>query len=157
VAALILLGAVAYKFLFPSDEARIRKQLDGLAKALSFSGSEGGWAALASINKLRDTFVSEVVVDLSGVAPGQEIIRGREEIIQLAQAARSRLRNLQVRFVDVEVTLASDRQSAATQLAVLADVNAEKNSVAQILKLNWAKIDRRWLITRVEPVKALGR
>lgn len=157
VAILALLLAGAYKWLFPSDESRIRQGLDNLAVAVSFAAPQGALATLGTVNGLRDLLAAEVSVDLSGISGLRDQMQGREEIIQLALAVRSQLRKLRVRFADIQILIGSDHQSAVANVVALADLDEEKNSLAQVLKMEWRKADKKWRITRVETVEPPGR
>jgi hypothetical protein len=64
---------------------------------------------------------------------------------------------LRIEFLDVQVELDPDRESAAVHLTAVADINGEKRASIQELKFSLQKIAGDWFITRVDTIKTLGR
>ena len=80
----------------------------------------------------------------------------REEITQAALIGRSRAGGLQVKFPDINITVAPDKQSAVADLTVEANISGEHDSMVQEMKFTLQKTDGQWLITRVETVRTLS-
>lgn len=152
---LVALGFWLCRELFPGDESRLRGLLSDVAKAASLKGNENPLIRLAGANRLAGFFSENVVVhiDVSGLE-GKEI-QGRDELRQTAVAARASLQSAEVQFPDARLEIAPDRESATAEVTATADINGEKNTVVQELKVFFKKIDGEWKITRVDTVRTL--
>ena len=89
--------------------------------------------------------------------PGRSIqtFNGHEDLQQVALGARSMLNSLKVDFVDVVVTVAPDKLGAVADLTATASLPGEKIPEVQELEVHFKKMDRDWLIQRVDFVKTL--
>ena len=156
LAAFIALGVWLWGILFPSPEKIIRKRLAEVASAASFAPNEGDLTRMVNVTALAGYFSSDAQVSLD--APGRERheISGRDEITKVAMAARSTLSSLKVEFLDMNVSVSPDKQSATVDLTAKADTATEKNFVVQEIKFVLKKIDGEWFITRVETVHPLS-
>jgi hypothetical protein len=63
---------------------------------------------------------------------------------------------LKVKFPDINVTVAPDKQSAVADLTVEANISGERDPMVQEMKFTLQKIDGKWLITRVETVRTIS-
>lgn len=155
LASLVALGVWLGTVLFPGPEKIIRSRLTNVARTVSFAPPEGMLARAASAQKLAGFFAlqTEVSIDLPGRE--QHDFAGRDEIAQAALLARNRFRALKVEFLDVQVSLASDQQSAIVNLTAKAKAPDEKDFFVQEMKFTLKKTDGDWLISRVETVKTL--
>ena len=155
LAALAALGVWLWTLLFPSPEKIIRSRLTNVARTVSFAPQEGMLARAASAQKLAGYFAlqTEVSIDLPGRE--QHDFAGRDEIAQAALLARNRFRALQVEFLDVQVSLAPDQQSAVVNLTAKARAADEKDFFVQEMKFTLKKTDGDWLISHVETIKTL--
>jgi len=95
----------------------------------------------------------ELNVDLPEL--GHRDSMDREEITQLALMGRSRAGGVQVKFPDINITVAPDKQSAVADLTVEANFSGEHDSIVREMKFTLRKTDGQWLITRVETVRTL--
>ncbi len=157
VLALLALSFWLWTILFPSPEKIIRRQLAGVAAAASFADNEGLVKQAARISELIGYFSVDAQITFDAPAHGQFILSGRSEIQELAVAARKAVRSLAVEFLDVDVTLAADKQSATVDLTATAKVPSERNHYVQEMKFVLMKINGKWLIVRAETVKTLSR
>jgi hypothetical protein len=156
LAALVALGAWLWFVLFPSPEKVIRQRLTELARTASFSSNESDLARLAAARSLAGFFSTNVEVNVDLPRFAQRSFLDRDEITQIALAASSRAGGLRVKFPDINVTVASDKQSAVADLTVEVDVSGEPDRIVQEMKFTLQKIDGRWLITRVETVRTFS-
>ena len=156
VVALAALGFWLWTVLFPGPEKIIHRRLAELARTASFSGGESDLARLAAARSLAGFFSTNVEINLDFPRFGHRDLMDREEITQAALAARLRGGGLQVRFPDINLTVAPDRQSAVADLTVQADVPGEPDALVQEMKFTFRKIAGEWLITRVESVHTLS-
>ena len=156
LAALVALGVWMWTVLFPSPEKVIRKRLVGLANAASFSSDEGNLVRLAGAQSLGGFFSVDVQVDIDVPGHVQERLMSRQEIVQAAMAARSTVAALKVKFPDINITVAPDKQSAVADLTVEARVSGQPDLIVQEMKFTLRKTDGKWLVTRVETVRTLS-
>ncbi len=70
--------------------------------------------------------------------------------------SRSAAGSLNVKFLDINVIVAPDRQSATADLTVDANISDQPNTIVQEMKFTLRKIGGHWLITRVETVRTLS-
>jgi len=155
-AALAALGIWLWTVLFPSPEKVVRKRLTELARTVSSSSNEGDLARLAAARSVAGFFSTHIELKVELPELGQRDSIDREEITQAALLARSRAGGVQVKFPDINITVAPDRQSAVADLTVEAKVSGEHDTIVQEMKFTLHKIDGQWLITRVETVRTLS-
>jgi hypothetical protein len=156
IVALAALGVWLWLVLFPSPEKVIRKRLTELARTASFSANESDLARLVHAQHLAGFFATNIEVNLNVPGRVQHTLMGREEIAQAALAASKTVGGLKVKFPDVNVMVAPDKQSASVDLTVEAHVSGERDPVVQEMKFTLQKTDGEWLITRVETVRTLS-
>lgn len=160
IVLLIVVAAVGvwlWMTFFPNPEKIVRRQLVKLAGDVSFSKDENNLVKIADAQSVADFFASNVVVNID--VPGHEVpsLAGRAEITQAALLSRQQVTDLQVKFPDVNVTVAADKLSATADVTVQATVSGQANAIVQEVKFTFEKIDGQWLITKVETVRALSR
>jgi hypothetical protein len=158
----VLLAALAaaafwlWTVLFPSPEKIIRRQLGKVAQRASFAANETALARLADAESLAGCFSTNVEINLDVPGRLQHTILGRDEITQTAMAARSNVSSLSVKFLDVAVTVAPNKQSAMADFTVEVRVAGDPDLIVQEMKFTLQKIGGQWLITRVETVRTLS-
>jgi hypothetical protein len=158
LAWLALLAAAVFwgwGYFFPNPEHVIRKELVQLARVASIAPNEATLTRLSKTQKLLGFFADDAQISLD--VPGRSIrtFRGHEDLQQVALGARSMLNSLKVDFVDVAVTVAPDKLSAVADLTATASLPGEKIPEVQELEFHFKKMDRDWLIQRVDFVKTL--
>ncbi len=155
VAGLVAVGLWSWGAFFPSPEKIIRKRLNAMAKAASFSSKEGLLAKAWNAGTVADYFTEDVQVTLD--APGAPLtINGRAELLQAVARARSAVSSLTIEFPDIKVTVAPDGASAVVNLTARGKVSGERDSYFQELKMQMIKVKGDWLISQVESVKTLS-
>ena len=155
LAVLAAVGFWAWSVLFPNQEKIIKKRLIAMAKAASFSSSQGVVSQAWDASSLAEYFTTDVEVLLE--VPGiQRTLSGRDELMEVAVGARRVVKSLSVKFPDIKVTLSPDKTSADVYLTGEARVPGEKEFYLQELRMRLIKIKRDWLIQRVETVKTLS-
>jgi hypothetical protein len=155
-AALVAFGVWLWMVLFPSPEKVIHKRLVALANTVSFSSNQGNLARLAGVPNLGDFFSVNVEVNIDVPGRVQERLMSRQEIVQAALAARSAVGGLTVKFPDINITVAPDKQSATADLTVEINVSNQRDPIVQEMKFTLQKTDGKWLVTRVETVRTLS-
>ena len=156
LAALAAAGLWLWTVLFPSPQKIIHRQLEAVARHVSFASNEGTLARMAGAQSLADYFATNVEINLDVPGQAQHTILGRDEITQAALASRSAAGSLNVKFLDINVTVAPDKQSATADLTVDANISDQPNTIVQEMKFTLHKIGGHWLITRVETVRTLS-
>jgi len=155
LAALAALGIWLWTVLFPSPEKVVRRRLTELALTVSSSPNESDLTRLAAARSAAGFFAANVEVSVDLPELGQRNSLDHEEITQLTLMARSRAGGLQVKFPDINITVAPDKQSAVADLTVEAKVSGERDSIVREMKFTLRKTDGQWLITRIETVRTL--
>jgi hypothetical protein len=156
LAALAMLGVWLWAVLYPSPEKVIRRQLNEIAKHVSSLGNEGTLARLATAQGLVGYFSTNAAVNIDTREEGRYDFVGRDEITQAILATPFADGSLSVKFLDVDVTVAPNKQSATARLTVDADVSGQRDEIVQEMKLTLQKISGRWLITHVETIRTLS-
>jgi mRNA-degrading endonuclease HigB of HigAB toxin-antitoxin module len=154
---LAALGFWLWTVFFPSPEKIIRKEFASLATDVSFSPDENNLVKIAHAQSVAGFFTSNVVVNITIPGHEQQIIVGQDQINQAVIMSHQAVTSLKVRFPDVNVTVAPDKNSATADVTVDADVSGEKHAVIQEVKFSFQKIDRDWLIDRVDTVQVLSK
>ncbi len=155
-AALIGLGIWGWFVLFPSPEKVIRSRLQNLARTISFEPADGTIARGYSVQKAAGFFTTDAEINVDGRGLEPLHFSGRDEIQQaLLWAARS-LRGLKVEFLDINLTLDQDKQSAKANLTGKWTPTGDRDF--GVLEFNFLlkKVDGTWLIYRVDSVKTLS-
>lgn len=147
--------AAAIWLLRPTDEKVIKRRLTELAALGSFTPEESALRRAMVPNQLRDYFTPEVSVNIDVPGAPPQSINGRAELIQVAQGFRHAARRAKLQLLDITVKAGTDAGSAVATMTLLVDVNNEKNFVSQELKITFRKLERRWLIERVETIRTL--
>jgi hypothetical protein len=152
-----LLGTWLFRILFPGDERLIRQLIAQVADAVSIKPNEHPLVKLGAANKLGNFFSEHAVISYDAVGLDSRTINGREELIQIAAAARANLQNADIRLLDVYVLIDADKQSASANVVASATINGSKEPLVQEFKITLKKFDGDWLITRADSVRTLGR
>ncbi len=155
-AALAVLGIWLWLVLFPSPEKVIRKRLMELARTVSSSSNESDLTRLAAARSVAGYFSTNVELNVELPELGSRSSMDREEITQAALMARAMAGGLQVKFPDLNITVAPGKRSAVVDLTVTAAIAGQSDSIVQEMKFTLHKIDGQWLITRVETVRTIS-
>jgi hypothetical protein len=159
IVLLVLLAAAAFwswRHFFPSAEAAVRRQLQEDARVVSFSQGESLIGKGLAINSLMDDCTDdiEISVDIQGFQ--RQTVTGKEELRPAATIVRGHLSSLKVEFLDMNVDVAPNKQTAVINLTAKIRVPGEQEFFPQELKVTMKKIDGKWLIRKIETVKTLS-
>jgi hypothetical protein len=149
-------GFWAYGVLFPSPEKVIRKQLLELARSASYDSNESALARLANGQKVAGFFTSDAEIRFDAPGRGQQSLDGRDEILQAIMAVKSAVKAVKLEFPDIAVSLVPGKNKALADVTVRGTVAGEKDIYIQEMNFHLEKIEGRWLVRRVEPVKTLN-
>lgn len=153
--SILLVALVAIWQVWPSDERRIRRIVDELAAAIEPEAGEGDLARVARLAPLSRHLAADVVVD--GPAP----LQGRDQVLGAAMQLGRAAAGVSVRVHGVAVAVEPSRETAVTTMGVTVTGRGAGQSellrdVAE-LRMELARRDDVWLVTRVAPVAALAR
>jgi ketosteroid isomerase-like protein len=154
LAVIVAAGIWLWNIFFPGPEQIIRRELSGIARDASFNPNESPLIGVAHAQTLAGFFSPNVEVKLDAPLNLQRQFESREEIAQTYLGTRSLLGGgLKVEFVDVNVTVATDKQSALADLTARVKIGSNSDMVVQEIKFTLQKTDGKWLITRVETIR----
>jgi hypothetical protein len=153
--AVLSVGFLVFRTLFPAPQKVIRKQLVEMARIASFDVNEAPLAKLMNSQKLASYFADGVEASLDTPGRGQQVFSGREELIQAATAARTQLSSLKIQFPDIAVTVAPDKRSAEVHVTVKANIGGQREVYIEEMRFSLEKIRGDWLIHRIESVNTL--
>ena len=156
VVVLAALGFWLWMALFPSPEKIIRKQLVGLADDVSFSQDQNNLIKLAHAQSVADYFTSTVEIDITVPNHGEQAMAGRDQITQVALLSRQEATDLKLKFPDINITVAPDKNSAVADVTVDATISGERDAVLQEVKITFQKVDGKWLISKVASVPVVS-
>jgi hypothetical protein len=149
-------GCLCWFFLRSSPEEIIRKRLRSVAETASFTAGESTLMRLANAQKLSMFCTLDIEVTVDAPGGSQRTITGRDEILQAAGGVRSAVKGFLVQFLDMEVEIAPDQNTAVVNLTARASIPNDRDDYIQELKLTLRKIDGEWLISKVETVKTFS-
>lgn len=155
LAAVLAAGVWLWTVLFPGPEKVIRKVLAAIARDATSSPNQNPLVSVANAQKLGGYFSQDVEVELNLPGRLQQTFNGRNEIVQTAAGVSSSTKGLKVQFLDVNVKVGTDKQSATAELTLKAQLTGDKDYIVQEMKVALQKTDGHWLIKRVETVRPL--
>ena len=157
-AAVIGLGFWGWRVLFPSPQHLITTRLMKLARTASFDPQDGALTRANKARQLLDLFTPDVQVEIDLRGYGQITFNGRDEVQSavLAEMAPGRWAGLKVEFSDISVVLGPDRQTAVANLTGKATLDGQSDFIVKEFNFSLRKVQRNWLIYRVETVKTLS-
>jgi hypothetical protein len=156
-AALIGLAIWGWRVWFPSPQNAIRSRLLNLARTVSVEPGEGTIPRGLKAQNLGDYFTADVVINLEVRGFDTRELQGRGELMQAVMGAMQHVRGLKVEFLDINVTLDAGNQSAMANLTGKATVEGEGDFRVQEFNFKLKKVDRTWLIYRIDTVKTLSQ
>ena len=153
IAGLAAAGYWAWGVMFPNPRAVVWHRLEKLAELASFSAGEGQITKLAAVQKMGGYFSDQVVVNVHMTGEETHEFYNREELVQAIQAGRMSVNSVLAKFKSPKIEITPGNQEAIIGVALTVDINGEKDSVAEDLKIEMKKIDGDWVITHVESVQ----
>jgi len=151
---LAALGVWGWRAWFPDPEKLIRRRLDELAEAVSFGPRDGPLALLTNPGKVASFCAQDVRVNVTNFGYSQTL-NGREDVQRAAAMARSAYTSLNIKFPDILVRLASDKQSAVVETTLRGQASGVRDLQMLELRFTMRHIDGEWLIAAVDTASAL--
>src|SRR5437899_2797160 len=130
----LALGVWVWTSVFPTPERVIRKRLTELAKVAAVRGNEAPLAVLLNSQKLGGFFTADAEISLDVPGRAQQVLSGRDNLVQAAMQLRSAVGALHVAFYDIIVTVAPDKTTAEANLTLVARLAGERDKIVQELK-----------------------
>lgn len=155
LAVLAGLGFWLWTALFPSPEKVVLKKVSSLAATATVAAGDGAITRAAKVSDLIGYFSTdaEISYDISGVGAGS--LSGRDEIREAAAGGFAKVSSLNVQFNDAAARVAADQQSAQVSCTAKVSSGDSRDFGIQEMRFHFKKVDRDWLITRVETVKTI--
>lgn len=152
--AFVILAAAAYfgwMWTHPSPEKAIHRQMEKLSETLVAKPGEGNFARVAGINKTLSFFTSNIYINGEGLPQVNESIQGQTELQQALFAARSRLDGA-ITFHEIHVVVGPEATNAHVNFHAVARLSGQSDPYSQDFKAEFALVDGKWLISRVDPI-----
>ena len=162
IGAAVLLLALwfGWQWLFPDDQSQIRAVFARISAIVEASASaetgSGGIEGLARVASLQQEFAPDATVDAG--APLQRL-KGRQPIVAAAARVLLAARDLELRFPDITIDVAGDRQTATAIVTAEAyfDQAGQRTMDARELELTFMRVEDRWVIGAVSLIQPLER
>jgi hypothetical protein len=155
---LIALGILSWHILFPSPQTAIRSRLKNLAQVASFKPKDGNFARISKARHFPEFFTPDVVINVEIRGYGETTLTGIE---QLQDAQRVVLNpqwigGVDVELEDISVDVGADKRTAVANLTLKVTVEGQPDFIVKELNVSFKKVDRQWVIYRVDTVKTLS-
>lgn len=149
---LICMIAAAAYLLFPSDEKKIRGNLDSLADYCSTTGNDKAIAALTKVSLAGKLFHSPCLVEVKSFDIQQEL--SRKEVTDRILMMKKMLPVTRFTFSDTDI-LFPDKDHAETTTTLRLNGKARSNRFTDAYELNiiTTKVEGDWLFTSVQVVE----
>ena len=157
VLLLLALSFWVWKYFFPTPEIAIRRQLMDVARLASFSPRDSAIAKTLAVKNLMDSCTDDIEISVDIQGWQRATFTGKQDLQQSALVVRHQLSSLSVEFLDINVSLAPNKQTAIVNLTAKIRVPGEKDFFPQELKFTMKKVDGKWLIRKIETVRTLSR
>ena len=151
------LGLLATRYLFQSEEKRVRKQFDLLSEYVSKEPDENAIAMANKMQKLGSLFGDSCELQVA-----VELLSGtytREEIASYAARARTRFQKVSLGFHDLEVTFPENGVAKATATARLTGQTRAGEQMRETRELECLlkKSENKWLFNHIEVIEVLRK
>ena len=150
------LGCWFWTLAFPAPEKVVLRKISGLASTATFSASDSNFTRAAKVANLIGFFAVDAQISFDAPGQGPRSLSGRDEIRDASRAGFTGLTALTVQFLDVNVSLGADRQTADVSCTARVNAGNSKDYGLQEMHFQLKKIAGDWLITRAETVKTLS-
>jgi hypothetical protein len=158
----VVLAAVAltalwlgWRWVFPNDEAQIRAVLERIADAAGGGAEDGEVGPIARAASIRKELDPQIAVD---AGPPFTRLTGRDTLIGTVARMNSSVRDLEVQFDDVQVSVAPDRETAKVYLtaeAYFRDQRGGRGLEARELDVTFRRLEGNWVVSEVALVRTL--
>ena len=154
--AVVALGIWGWGFLFPSPEKIIRSRLNAVAETVSFEPGQGTISKGYKAQKLMEFFTPDVEASVNMKEYREQTFSGRDELIQAYMWFQSQFKAVKVELIDINLKFAPDKQSVVANLTLKVFLPSDRDFTPQELNVMLKRVDKKWLIYRIETVKTLA-
>ena len=138
-----------------SDSQKIKKELQSLAKALSYDNAPRGIEVMGRAREISDHFAPEVTVTLQFSHRENVEMVSRAEILEKSLFMFKAMPSVKVEFVDINIK-GIDGPKAAVETTMKLHLNRESNQTEAIeVHLQMHK-EKRWMIDGLKTVEAIN-
>jgi hypothetical protein len=140
---------------FTSDEQRIKSLLPKLATTASVKADENLIGRALKAERVIGFFADSVSLEIEGPRDVMPKIETKTDIQQSMMALYQQTRDFDLKFLDILVKVADDKQSASVFTTALVRATGETQPYGQELKIKFDKVQGRWLIKRIEAIQTI--
>lgn len=157
IGVLLLAAAyVGYKYIFVSEERKIRKQFDIIAKSIAREPGENPLSIAGKLRIIEKLFLDPCKIEAPAYAISK--IYSRQEITQLGLTVLTYYSKLSVSFYDMKIMISDDQANIVTTLKITGRLaNGEEANDVQELECNMTKFDKDWLFREFKLVDVLKK
>lgn len=158
IGLVLMMGMAAWFVLSrPSEETRVRRVIEGMARDASFNGREGNLSKIAKIESISAAFTEDAELHVEQVVPLESSVQGREAIRGMLMAGAPFVGAVDVKVHDVQVTLGAEGEARAVLTASVRTGGGKGEFNAQEFEFRMARIEGRWRVRRIEAVLGFRR
>jgi hypothetical protein len=140
-----------------TEEDRVRRVIEGMARDASFTGKEGNLSRIAKVESITAAFTPDAELHIDQVVPVESAITGREVIKGMLLAGLPSVRAIRVQVHDVKVTI-EDEDKARAVLTASASAGGSKGEFnAQEFEFRLVRVEGAWRVRRIEAVLGFRR
>ena len=157
VGAVVLVAGLAVWVLAPSEEGRVRRQLDALAESASVEPGESALIRAARAARVGSYFTDQVRLDLG---EPYRPVAGRDALTGLAAAIRLPTGGIRVEIARADVTL--DETGSRATVEMTAEVESSSSGGGERMLdgrdflVRFVKVDGEWLIEELRAIQVVG-
>ncbi len=150
VVVVVVLGWLLYEWLSPPLEVVLEKQVRALIAMIPPAGKESIFTQAVKAGRIADHFATNITIQLEGFSRWTDSIHTRNELQGLIAGARANWPGASIDVAGMRVTVADDRETALVQMGVVVKQPREPDPAAGEMRLHLRKVDKAWLIEKVE-------
>jgi ABC-type multidrug transport system fused ATPase/permease subunit len=158
IAALLVAGAViAFMLFFQTDEAKIKKKFNALAKKIDKPADESDLMAAAAANRIEKMFGKSIRIEIPSYSVDKTF--PRNEISPHVLYARSQYIEMKIKFHDFQFQFPKEDTAQVNLTAVFKATTISDEPVDEVHEVECIleKIDDEWLFTGIKGVDVLER
>lgn len=154
VAVLATVAFWGWKWL-ESDSQKIKKELQSLAKALSYDTAPRGIEVMGRARQIADYFAPEVIVTLQFSHRQNVELVNRAEILEKSLFMFKAMPSLKVEFVDINIKRV-EGMTAMVETTMKLHLSSDANPPEAIEVHLQMRKDKRWMIDGLKTVEAIN-
>lgn len=155
--AAALVGGLVWLWIFlhPSPEELIKARFADIARLVSIAPNDGNLSRMAAASGLADSFTRDAAILVENPRGGKFDFKGRDNILEAAQAVVAGVKGMKVEFVDLNILVSPNDVTAEVELTAKITFTGDNDILPQEMKCLLTRVDGQWLVARVETVRVL--